>query len=129
MEGVRHVRYEQSNGSVWLVNGQYDLPLAEGYAGRGLHRDRPESQCLKNEGPLPQGVYSMRVLGNPNFAAPAIKLVAIEGTDLCGRSGFWVHGNNAENDASHGCVVLDRAARRVLASLIDLGFDRLYVVP
>ena len=67
----------------------------------------------------------MRVMDHPRFAAPAIRLWAAPETDLCGRSGFYIHGGTH----SEGCILLGRDARRVLAALIDLGFDRLYVVP
>ena len=48
----------------------------------------------------------------------------INGTDTHGRSAFRIHGNNIDNDASHGCVILGPAIRHLIAS----GVDRTLVV-
>lgn len=62
----------------------------------------------------------MRVAGHPRFAAPAIKLTPLAGTDAKGRSGFWVHGDNTKGDrsASSGCIILARDRRKAISDLM-----------
>lgn len=127
---VRGLRYEQGSGTLSLVNGEWRCPLAVGYAGvQGFIND-PDAQCRKGVGPLPRGHYKMRVVRHHRFARPAIRLDPEIGTEMCGRSGFYIHGDNDKGDrsASSGCIILDRGTRKCVSALIDLGFDRLSVV-
>jgi len=127
---MKGLRYDTSSGTLWLVNGEFSAPVASGYAGRPRFRNDPAAQCRKNEGPLPQGRYRMRIVPNPRFAGPAIQLAPEAAGDwLCGRGDFWIHGDNDRNDASSGCIVLARSARQCVAALIDLGFTTLSVTP
>lgn len=125
---MRRLHYAQSSGTLSLCNGDFACPFAAGYAGRAIGRDNPDMDHVKNIGPLPRGVYSMRVVEHPRFAAPAIQLVQTDGEGH-GRSGFFIHGDNAKADysASSGCIVLDKPTRLVVAALIRLGFDKLEV--
>lgn len=125
---MKGFRYEQATGTVWVVNGGHATPLAQGYAGRGAGRDNPEMQQVRNTGPLPQGRYSMRLMEHRHFVAPAIRLTQTEG-ETYGRSGFWIHGDNRQGDASQGCIVLDRLSRQCLAALMQCGFTTLLVTP
>ena len=126
--------YEQRTGNLWLINGQFDCPIDQGYAGRGVGINNPEAEDRPGIGPIPQGIYRMRVMASRSFAAPAIYLDPEEATAETlreyGRSGFWVHGDNsrADRSASRGCIVLDLLTRRSMASLMQIGFDRLKVV-
>lgn len=72
----------------------------------------------------------MRVLPHPRFAAPAIALQEENAADLCGRSGFWIHGDNRKGDksASSGCIILNKRTRACVRSLIEMGIDWLEVV-
>lgn len=123
--------YEQATGHLGIVNGDFDCPFAAGYSGRGDHRNRAESQSVKGAGPLPRGVYRMRVVPHPRFAAPAIQLIPDGHNQMEGRSDFWIHGDNRKRDfsASEGCIILDRNIRLALAALMNLGFDDLTVIP
>ena len=47
------------------------------------------------------------------------------GHNAHGRTHFRIHGNNASNDASEGCIVLPPAVRRLIAGSAD---NRLEVV-
>lgn len=70
----------------------------------------------------------MWVVEHRRFVSPAIKLAQTEG-ETYGRSGFWIHGDNRENDASQGCIVLDRRSRECIAALMQIGFNQLWVIP
>ena len=72
----------------------------------------------------------MWVHGHPRFAAPAIQLKQEKPeSSWHGRSGFWIHGDNAQanKSASSGCIVLDKRSREFVAAAIALGFDTLVV--
>ena len=125
---MKGFRYEQASGTLWVVNGGYAAPVAQGYSGRGVGRDNPERQHERNVGPLPQGTYHMQQLVNRRFVSPAIKVTQIEG-ETFGRSGFWIHGDNTTRDTSEGCIVVDRATRECIAALMLNGFRTLWVVP
>lgn len=125
---MKGLQYEQATGTLRVVNGGHATPIAKGYAGRGAGRDNPSRQQVRNEGPLPQGRYSMWVVEHRRFVSPAIKLAQTEG-ETYGRSGFWIHGDNRENDASQGCIVLDRRSRECIAALMQIGFNQLWVIP
>lgn len=93
-----------------------DTPVFVGYSGLGLHKNRVESQCRKLEGPLPRGIYRAgRARSHPRLGVAAIPLTPHSTTALCGRSDFWVHGDNATGTASKGCIVLGRSVRDKIA--------------
>lgn len=95
--------YEQKTGRL-LRDG---APFAQGYSGRGLGRNNPAWQATKDYGPLPQGQW--RMVGgpykHPKLGPFTINLEPCEGTETFGRSEFRIHGNNKDNDASHGCLI------------------------
>lgn len=72
----------------------------------------------------------MRVVPHSRFAAPAIRLDPQDETETCGRSGFFIHGDNAKanRSASTGCIVVGKRARECVSALIALGFTSLWVV-
>lgn len=109
--------YSQSNGDL-NHNGTF---VAEGYSGTGKGRNNPAEQSTANLGPIPQGRYMIGKARKSDTLGPiTMDLSPLAGTNEFGRSLFRIHGNNAENDASHGCIILDRVARL----LIDASTDR-----
>lgn len=125
---MKGFRYEQRTGNILVVNGDYVLPFASGYAGAGNGLNNPELDGVRNTGPLPSGRYSMRIAQHPRFKAPAIALTQTEG-DKKGRSGFWVHGDNgkANRSASSGCPIFNAPIRHCIAAFMEIGFDTLEV--
>ena len=127
--------YEQRTGAFGIINAEFDCPIAEGYSGRGVGLNEPEAEDIPQVGPIPKGVYRLRVMAHIRFAAPAIHCEPDEETRETlrefGRSGFWIHGDNtrADRSASRGCIILDLHTRRAVASLIEMGFTHLRVVP
>ena len=123
---MRGFSYSQRDGTIAVVNGDWFAPLFAGSAGREAGRNSPAHQCEKNVGPLPVGDYRMRIVDHPRFASPAIRLDPIgtpEGATrphMCGRSGFYIHGDNARGDfsASNGCIVLGRSCRDTIDHLV-----------
>ena len=125
-------QYAQSSGRLrYLPTGGTSLrPLAVGYAGRESGLNDPSSDHKKGIGPLPKGRYTIQRRLHPRFAAPAFYLAPEAGNFMHGRSGFWIHGDNAAGDrsASHGCIVLDRSARVRLRELLIEGVEATLVV-
>lgn len=85
-----------------------------GYAGTGTGRNNPDQQDVPSVGPLPRGPYgtgepySRR---RPGGTGPnTIPLTPLPGNE-CPKTtrqcdAFRIHGNNARNDASQGCIIL-----------------------
>lgn len=69
-------------------------------------------QNVPSTGPLPQGDYTIRAPRNSANTGPAVRdLVPNPNNQMHGRADFQIHGNNAANDASRGCVILPRNVR------------------
>jgi len=99
------------------------------YSGKGQHRNKAASQDIKDFGPIPEGNWRVQEITAPDYfekhpklQRPVFRLVPDEetakrvGKDSMGRkpSTFLVHGNNKENDASSGCIILNKPARERL---------------
>lgn len=102
--------YSQSKGT--LQRDTDEDPIATGYSGTGAGRNNPSAQNIPNVGPIPQGVYTVGEPHDEPVLGPYVmNLDPNPGTNTFGRSLFRMHGNNAINDASHGCVIMARFAR------------------
>ena len=117
---VTTATYEQATGLFSIFDcvddGGVERCLYEcvGYAGRGDWKNRPEGECRRGEGPLPRGVYRVGVRqDHPRLGPGCFPLFPFAINRMCGRSGFWVHGDSRRNpgNASHGCIILNRAER------------------
>jgi hypothetical protein len=88
-----------------------------GYAGRGPGKNNPQAQGLRNLGPLPRGRYLVRPPHyHPRLGPMAFRLVPQPSNEMCGRSGFLIHGDSRRNpgQASRGCIILGPADRAAL---------------
>lgn len=96
-------------------------PVATGYAGFKTFANDPDKDSVPQRGPLPKGQYRVILRQHPRFAPPAFFLEPQSGNRMHGRSGFWIHGDNASGDrsASTGCIVLSRGAREIVRTLAD----------
>lgn len=107
--------YSQSTGQ--LKRG--GTLMGTGYSGRNVPdwpqgRDNPDLEILPDVGPIPRGQYTIGdPIQVPHHAPPVFPLTP-QGHDAHGRSGFQIHGNNVQNDASHGCIILDFPVRTAI---------------
>lgn len=90
------------------------------YSGTHAGRNNPEMCNVSNIGPLPPGRYRIERSRNSVTLGPVIfDLTPLPDTNTFGRSLFCIHGNDKQNDASHGCLILDRNIRDLIASIVD----------
>ena len=109
--------YSQSTGHL-TKDGKL---IGVGYSGAGHTkaegRDNPDMENVSKEGPIPQGLWNIGAVYDHAHLGPVVmNLDPCEGTDTFGRSLFRIHGNNAANDASEGCIILDRGLREQIAN-------------
>jgi hypothetical protein len=91
-----------------------------GYSGRAEGRDNPAMAHVKARGPLPPGKYRFgAAYAHPRLGPVCMNLEPLPGTEVFGRSLFRIHGDNATNDASHGCLVTGPGVRRAMAASRD----------
>ena len=110
--------YSQSTGALRDANGNL---LATGYSGHGDGLNNAAMQAVPDVGPIPRGLWS---IGAPQDTAEhgpfVLPLWPHAATDCFERSGFLIHGDEVEHPgehlASHGCIILDRAAREAVWS-------------
>lgn len=124
---MAHIIYVQSSGCGYSWDSTNETPLFQGYSGDGEHRDNPASQCLMDRGPIPVGWYDMSLIEDYNGMPNVVRLTPDPSNNMCGRSGFLIHGDSKTNpgNASKGCIVLN--GEDVRKKLVEK-FDRLHVV-
>ena len=115
-----YAQYEQRTGLFRLVSiAEGGIERVEdetvGYAGRGKHRNRPESQHIVSWGPIPRGEYRVgEAHTHPRLGPVAFRLEPRKSNAMFGRGAFLIHGDNARGDASHGCIILNRTMRQAI---------------
>src|SRR5881394_3675444 len=96
--------YKQSTGEL-LLDGTH---VTTGYSGHAEGRNNPEMEGTPDVGPLPRGFYTIGVPFDTTTHGPHVmRLTPDAGQDEHGRSGFLMHGDNAQHDASLGCIIMD----------------------
>ena len=92
-----------TNGAIYYT--------AQGYSGTGAGRNNSSAQGQQSVGPIPRGGWRTgNPYNSPNPGANTIPLTPVSGNSCPATprncSSFRAHGNNAVNDASHGCIIL-----------------------
>lgn len=104
--------YDQSSGEV-RHDGEFE---GTGYSGTGEGRNNPNMQAVQNVGAVPQGRYRIgSQYDHPRLGPCVMNLDPMPETQTFGRDLFRIHGDNARHDASHGCIILGPAIRRLIA--------------
>ncbi len=111
-------QYKQSTGEL-TQDGVFE---GTGYSGASVGRNNPDEQSIPDVGPIPQGRYAIGPayddIGKLGPCVMALDAI-VPPTNTFGRSLFRIHGDNVNHDASHGCIILGPAIRRVIASSAD----------
>ena len=119
--------YRQDSG-VLIHDG---LVIGQGYSGFGADKNQPNDESVKDLGPIPTGTYligSPECLDTPGPHGPyVLRLTPAPNNAMHDRDGFLIHGDSLEHPgaASHGCIILPKAVRIVIA---QSGDDQLTVV-
>lgn len=91
-----------------------------GYSGHAEGRDNPAMCAVPNVGPIPPGQYRIGpAYADPHLGPCVMHLDPLPGTDTHGRTLFRIHGNDAANDASEGCVILGPLIREAISKSHD----------
>lgn len=102
-----------SQRSGHLFHGQQFV--ANGYSGAPGYLDNPDDQQLKDKGPLPVGLYIIEppIEKHPKLGLFVLPLNPSLSNQMYGRSGFYIHGDNAlgNGSASEGCIIMPHDAR------------------
>lgn len=115
--------YEQRTGIMIDRAGQ---PIGTGYSGKGAGRNNTFLQNIKNIGPIPKGFYKIGPVFDHQYLGPGVMQLWPVAPLLNKRSDFFIHGDNANHDASTGCIVLDKTGRAKI--VIELANDSLLEV-
>ena len=127
------IEYSQSSHMFILPNG---AKLTDCYSGGGPTgaenaRNNPRMQSAPSLGPLPQGEYTISPAHIvPHLGPIVMALTPAPTNQMFGRSGFFIHGDNAEMNftASDGCIVCGPQIRQQIADLVLSGEDQLTVI-
>jgi hypothetical protein len=97
--------------------------VARGYSGAGHTRaegrNNPDMEAVQAKGPIPRGLWRIgRAYKHDNLGPICMNLDPVD-HDALGRTLFRIHGNNRADDASHGCIILDRPTRTMIAMSAD----------
>jgi hypothetical protein len=80
-------------------------------------------QNVPELGPIPAGKWIIETFFNdPGGKGPIVAhLTPGDGTETFGRTGFMIHGDNAEvnHTASHGCIILPHFVREMIMASAD----------
>lgn len=118
--------YSQATGELKNDNGKL---VATGYSGLGPSfndgRNNPDMETIKGAGPIPRGLWKIGTFSYSDNVGPVSAHLSPINHDAHGRTAFMIHGNNQTNNASHGCVILDRPTREKIR---DSGDDSLMVM-
>lgn len=110
----RHFTYEVESGIFTVRNGDDVKRIGKGYSGQPPFVNQPSSETLVAAGPIPRGEYRVHwPFRHVRLGPLAFFLEPLDGTKMHGRSGFFIHGDNAlgNRTASHGCIILSRTDR------------------
>jgi len=94
--------------------------VGTGYSGAGIDRNNPDAVATHNMGPIPPGNWHLSSsYDDPHKGKNCFRLSPNEGTNVFGRSGFLIHGDNSTHTASEGCIILGPSIRQEIASTFD----------
>jgi hypothetical protein len=112
-----------------ILTKDNDVEVDKGYSGNLTDFNNPDDQNIKNEGPIPVGVYYIGLARFPvdNLGPLALPLTPWPTNQMYNRDDFFIHGDNQEcnHTASDGCIILQRSTRQ---TIVDSGDQVLQVI-
>lgn len=96
--------YQQTTGRLFNVDIAFQC-----YSGLGDGKNNPDLQWVHGVGPVPVGFYLIGPMEtyHPRLGRAVMPLYPKTGTNVFGRSGFYIHGDStvSPGNGSHGCIV------------------------
>lgn len=80
----------------------------------GSCRDNPSCTCQISVGPLPPGTYTLGNMYTFKGMPYCYDLYPSASNNMCGRSGFLIHGGGCSGNPSEGCIVIENQDTRYL---------------
>ena len=117
--------YVQKTGNLYAVHPPVIKDLVgAGYSGYGQYRNNPASQCFQDLGPIPRGQWAIgplqeNTVSSGHVLKDSMRLTPASTTNVCGRSGFLMHGDSSTGLASAGCIILPLAVRHKVGNSSD----------
>lgn len=111
--------YEQKTGRLLSPMGGM---MATGYSGAGAAKNSPDEENIRDEGPIPEGLYDIEApIDSPLHGPFALPLLPSVDNVMFGRSAFYCHGDSLTHpgEASEGCIIMPRFARQAIWSSSD----------
>ncbi|MDB5432404.1 MAG: hypothetical protein JWP35_3520 [Caulobacter sp.] len=112
-------KYDQSTGDLFH-DGKF---VGTGYSGAGRTlaegRNNGALEGASARGPIPCGKWKIAAPRTSNTTGPVTMNLDPVGHDAHGRTLFRIHGDNREGNASHGCIILARPLRELIAGSGD----------
>lgn len=102
------------SGKLYTDGGE---EIGEGYSGDPGHKNNPDAQSLRNQGPIPVGDYTIGSPVNTLTHGPYVLPLYPDPKNLMwNRYGFLIHGDNVTEPgtASQGCIILARNLREMI---------------
>lgn len=127
--------YEQSTGALYLEDRNNSRALlAVGYSGAPGYVNNPRQEGEVAKGPIPVGMWLVgTAVDHPRLGPVSIPLrpyhvrfdektgeaTVVTDSNRLGRSGFYIHGDNAKlnQSASSGCIIMPRGIRDAIVAL------------
>lgn len=109
--------YDQSKHHFYGVayDGSYIDTKAACAGANDECRNNPDCECVKNEGPLPQGSYTLGDMFTYKGYPYSYQIFPDASNDMCGRSDFLIHGGNCgSGNPSIGCIVIEDESTRYM---------------
>lgn len=111
--------YEQATGNFTDPSGTLQ---GKGYSGQPPHRNDPDSQFVREVGPIPRGKWQgVELIPQSSHGPFAIRLEPYAETETFGRAGFLMHGDSIPHPgyASEGCIIQSRDVRELFWASLD----------
>jgi hypothetical protein len=101
------------------------VTLGRGYSGHGEGLNNSAFEAVHDVGPIPRGLWSIGSFYTDSEKGPLACILEDKKAVTFGRSGFMIHGDNPEADhsASHGCIILSRPLRQMIAESGDTSLE------
>jgi hypothetical protein len=119
------MKYNQKTGILTTDNLTI---IGRGYSGKGIGKNNPEMESVKNVGPIPKGIYRIgKPFDDSHMGHFVLPLIPDPNNTMYGRSQFYCHGDNINDpgNGSEGCPIMPRKTREYINNSND---KTLYVV-